>query len=57
MTQLNSIGYEFGKLNYVKAMTDVTGFGLLGHLVEMTEGSNLVAEIKFSEIPNLSSLT
>jgi selenide,water dikinase len=32
-------------------MTDVTGFGLLGHLVEMAEGSNLSAEINFSNIP------
>jgi selenide,water dikinase len=51
MTQLNSIGYEFGKLNYVKAMTDVTGFGLLGHLIEMCEASNLSAEIEYSKIP------
>ena len=46
MSQLNSIGYEFGKLEYVKAMTDVTGFGLLGHLIEMCEGSGLSAEIE-----------
>ncbi len=51
MCTLNKAGEQFGKLNYISAMTDVTGFGLLGHLVEMTEGSNLVAEIKFSEIP------
>jgi len=35
----------------VSAMTDVTGFGLLGHLVEMAEGSNLSATINFSDIP------
>ena len=50
MTKLNSIGYEFGKLDYVKAMTDVTGFGLLGHLIEMCEGSNLSAEIEYEKI-------
>jgi selenide,water dikinase len=57
MTQLNSIGYEFGKLDYVKAMTDVTGFGLLGHLVEMCEGSNLSAEIEFGKIPKMKNLS
>ncbi|MBI3501120.1 MAG: selenide, water dikinase SelD [Bacteroidetes bacterium] len=55
MTQLNSIGYEFGKLDYVKAMTDVTGFGLLGHLIEMCEGSNLSAEIEYEKIPLLKN--
>lgn len=57
MTQLNSIGYEFGKLDYVKAMTDVTGFGLLGHLIEMCEGSNLSAEIDYSKIPLLKNIS
>jgi len=57
MTQLNSIGYEFGKLDYVKAMTDVTGFGLLGHLIEMCEGSNLSAEIEYSKIPMMKNIS
>lgn len=56
MTQLNSIGYELGKLDYVKAMTDVTGFGLLGHLIEMCEGSNLSAEIEYSKVPLLKNI-
>src|SRR6185295_16791224 len=43
MLTLNSAGAEFGKLNYVNAMTDVTGFGLLGHLCEVCEGSGLSA--------------
>jgi selenide,water dikinase len=51
MLQLNSIGFEFGKLPYVNAMTDVTGFGLLGHLCEVCEGSGLSAEIEFSKVP------
>src|SRR5688572_7384767 len=37
MTKLNQIGEAFGKIEGVHAMTDVTGFGLLGHLIEMAE--------------------
>lgn len=51
MMQLNSIGLELGKIKGVKAMTDVTGFGLLGHLVEMTQGSDLSARIEYDKIP------
>ncbi|MBC7418175.1 MAG: selenide, water dikinase SelD, partial [Pedobacter sp.] len=54
MSKLNSIGEVIGKLDYVKAMTDVTGFGLLGHLSEMCEGSNLRAEINFERVPKLA---
>ncbi len=53
MMQLNKIGEVFGKLNYVEAMTDVTGFGLLGHLTEMCEGSNLSADINFDLVPTI----
>ncbi len=56
MLTLNKPGAQFGKLNYVNAMTDVTGFGLLGHLCEMCEGSNLSAEINFSEVPRFDFL-
>lgn len=45
MVALNRPGEAFGRLSGVKAMTDVTGFGLLGHLVEMADGSGLTAEI------------
>jgi selenide, water dikinase len=45
MMQLNKAGEALGKMNAVTAMTDVTGFGLLGHLTEMAEGSNLSAVI------------
>jgi selenide,water dikinase len=41
MLQLNTFGAIAGKLSYVTAMTDVTGFGLLGHLTELCEGSGL----------------
>ena len=51
MAKLNKIGLDFANIEGVKAMTDVTGFGLLGHLVEMCEGSKLSAEIEFDKIP------
>ena len=51
MTQLNKIGEALGKLPGVTAMTDVTGFGLAGHLVEMAEGSGLSAELYYSKLP------
>jgi len=51
MTTLNKLGEEFGKINGVTAMTDVTGFGLIGHLIEMGEGSGLSAELYYERIP------
>jgi selenide, water dikinase len=51
MMQLNKIGEELGKLSAVTAMTDVTGFGLLGHLIEMAEGSKLSAVLDFDAVP------
>jgi selenide,water dikinase len=51
MIQLNKIGEELGKINGVTAMTDVTGFGLLGHLIELAEGSGLTAELFYSKLP------
>lgn len=56
MTTLNKPGALFGKLPYVNAMTDVTGFGLLGHLAEVCEGSGLSAEIKYDNIPKFDFL-
>ncbi len=56
MTQLNKFGAVLGKLPYVNALTDVTGFGLLGHLTEMCEGANLSAEIYFDKVPKLPFL-
>jgi selenide,water dikinase len=44
-TQLNSVGPELATLSGVRAMTDVTGFGLLGHALEMARGSGLTVEI------------
>lgn len=51
MMQLNKIGALLGSLDAVTAMTDVTGFGLLGHLVEMAEGSGLSARLRFDKVP------
>ena len=56
MSALNKLGELFGSLNYVHAMTDVTGFGLLGHLSEMCEGSNLQAVITFDKVPVLNEI-
>ncbi len=53
MAQLNSFGAVLGPLSYVKALTDVTGFGLLGHLTEMAEGSGLSAVVNFGNVPKL----
>jgi selenide, water dikinase len=47
---LNNVGEALGKIKGVSAMTDVTGFGLAGHLIEMAEGSGLTAEIKYSQL-------
>ena len=53
MTTLNKAGYHFAKLDGVVAMTDVTGFGLLGHLSEICEGSNIHATVRFEDVPLL----
>lgn len=51
MVKLNHEGAEFSKKDYVKSMTDVTGFGLLGHLIEMCEASNCSAVIEMKKVP------
>ena len=51
MTQLNKIGKALGTIEGVTAMTDVTGFGLLGHLIEMAEGCGCSAEINYAALP------
>jgi selenide, water dikinase len=51
MAKLNKIGSILGEQPYISAMTDVTGFGLLGHLTEMCEGSGLQAKLYFDEVP------
>jgi selenide,water dikinase len=52
-TKLNTPGTRLGQLDEVHALTDVTGFGLLGHLLEIAKGSNAGARLDWSAIPLL----
>ncbi len=52
-TQLNAVGTELGALEGVHAMTDVTGFALLGHLLEIARGSGLAARVEWSRVPKI----
>jgi selenide,water dikinase len=51
MKSLNAIGQQFATLDTVTAMTDVTGFALVGHLLEMCQGSDVAAVIDFEKVP------
>jgi selenide,water dikinase len=53
MSELNKIGEQLGRLTSVTAMTDVTGFGLLGHLLEICQGSEVAAQVDFNRVPLL----
>lgn len=50
-SKLNAVGEALGSIEGVHSMTDVTGFGLYGHLLEMCNGAGLSAELDFSAIP------
>lgn len=50
MIQLNTIGEKVSGIDGVHAMTDITGFGLIGHLIEMCEGSGVSAELNYANI-------
>ena len=52
-TQLNAVGAELGQLDGVHAMTDVTGFALLGHLLEIARGSKLAARVDWARVPKI----
>ena len=52
-TQLNTIGQDLAALDYVHALTDVTGFGLLGHLLELCRGAQLGAIVEAGKLPLL----
>jgi selenide,water dikinase len=54
-TQLNSIGAELAKIEGVTALTDVTGFGFLGHLLEITNASGVSVVVEKNKIPVLQS--
>ena len=56
MTRLNSAGMRFAQIPDVCALTDVTGFGLLGHAIEMAEGSGLCAEIEYDKVPRIEGV-
>jgi selenide,water dikinase len=52
-TRLNTAGIELSDVENVHAMTDVTGFGLLGHLLEITRASQVAAHVDFRRLPVL----
>jgi selenide,water dikinase len=56
LTTVNKIGEALGRFEGVHAMTDVTGFGLLGHLTEMAEGSRLSVELNYSSIKRIAGV-
>ena len=56
MMKINSLGISLGSQPGVKAMTDVSGFGLLGHLTEMCEGSGVSATLDSARVPHLENI-
>jgi selenide,water dikinase len=56
MCILNKIGTQLAQIQGVNALTDVTGFGLAGHLREVCEGSGLKATLHFDKIPLLAHI-
>jgi selenide,water dikinase len=56
MCTLNKVGQEISQLEGVTALTDVTGFGLLGHLSEICEGSDISAVVEFDKVPTLKNV-
>lgn len=50
---MNLAGAAFAAIDGVKAMTDVTGFGLLGHLSEVCRGAGVQAQLRYADIPKL----
>ena len=54
-TKLNTPGIKLGQLDGVNALTDVTGFGLAGHLLEICRGSKLGATIDFATLPIIAN--
>jgi selenide, water dikinase len=52
-TKLNTPGTRLGEMEEVHALTDVTGFGLLGHLLEIAKGSHAGARVRWDAVPLL----
>jgi selenide,water dikinase len=50
-TQLNTPGPDLAALDGVHALTDITGFGLAGHVMEMARGSNTTVRLRMSDVP------
>jgi len=57
MLTLNEIGQELADGGLARSLTDVTGFGLLGHLIEMCEASGVSAEIRLDDVPQLDAIS
>lgn len=53
---INTIGMHLGSMPEVHAMTDVTGFGILGHVLEMAEGSGLSAHVQMDALPMIEGV-
>lgn len=56
MCSLNTLGQKVAHLKGVKAMTDITGFGLMGHLIEMCEASQVSAHVYADQVPVLPNV-
>jgi selenide,water dikinase len=54
-TRLNTPGVRLAEMEGVHAMTDITGYGLLGHLLEICRGSKLAAQVAFDALPVLTA--
>ncbi|MCG8542780.1 MAG: selenide, water dikinase SelD, partial [Alphaproteobacteria bacterium] len=54
-TKLNAVGTDLAEMDRINAVTDVTGFGLVGHLFEMCEGAGLAATLDWDKLPILPS--
>src|SRR6478735_1982611 len=55
-TKLNRPGTALAQLDGVHALTDVTGFGLLGHTLELSRGAKLTARIRHADLPWLPNV-
>jgi len=56
ITEVNTAGHSLGQQDKVHSMTDITGFGLAGHLVEMADGANVCMHINAQAVPVLSNV-